>query len=409
MALMDEARKLAGIVEQLRGPLGNSWNTRALLIEPILSALGWNTSDLGEVVRDWPLSDGVTIAYALRVADKSAILVEVRGVNESVDDPSFVTETLEHAAGDGAPWCVLTNGVVYRVHKTSEANESGPLFVVALEDLADGANSEAVTNLGLLHRSAVVRGELDRHGAEVFLDPRVRDALADLCRNPSAGFIAAVDDSLGRFAVPEEVLKASLGRVFDAEAPLRVTSPAETVRRDASAAPTAPEIASDPGQATAEPPVLEAAELEQAGRELLLVSDRETGLEPAEGGERNLADYLSGQGAEMARVFENLDEYASSLAADTRRVARRRAVDYYRGTRFWFTLEALDGRLHLDLALDPASVEASRAGDPTLPPVEAQSSWIGETEYTIDGASHLEASRHLIRLAYKRLATSEPS
>jgi len=107
MPLIDEAIRLAGIVDRLRGPLGNSGNTRALLIEPMLSALGWDTSDLGQVVRDWPLSDSLSIAYSLRIADETAMLIQARGVTEGVDDPSFVARSDVGAAlfgKDGGVW-----------------------------------------------------------------------------------------------------------------------------------------------------------------------------------------------------------------------------------------------------------------------------------------------------------------
>ena len=56
MALLDDVRKIAGVAERLKGPVGNEANTKALLIEPMLSALGWDTTNLDHVLRDWPLT-----------------------------------------------------------------------------------------------------------------------------------------------------------------------------------------------------------------------------------------------------------------------------------------------------------------------------------------------------------------
>ena len=63
--------------------------------------------------------------------------------------------------------------------------------------------------------------------------------------------------------------------------------------------------------------------------------------------------------------------------------------------------------MHLNLALDPAKVEAHWAEDRTLPPIDIRSPGIGQTEFAISDASQLAASRQLIRLAYDRFAAPE--
>jgi predicted transport protein len=449
MPLVDEARRLAGIVDRLRGPLGNSGNTRALLIEPMLSALGWDTTDLGQVVRDWPLNEVISIAYSLRIADESAMLIQARGVMETVDDPAFVAQTLEHAAGDGAPWCVLTNGLTYRVYKTGEPADRGHgfLFEVEIGDLARATNPEAAANLELLHRAAIARGDLDRRSAELFLDPRVREALAELCRNPTPAFIAAMNDSLGRPSVRVEELRASLTRVLEPQPVARdVSSPPKI--EPVITGPVATDHASpgwiavrsveSPGNADSEQRVPQQSE---RGRWASLDVQRdqrrrdsdpaasetagasgETTTAPAETGrwrrpaqseppaarpEYALAEYLAGRSAEMVRLFEQLDAYAASLGEDTARHVRKQYIEYFRGSRFWFTLEVLGERVHLNLALDSARVQARWAEDPTLPPIEVRSPGIGQTEYAISDASQLPASRQLIRLAYDRISAPE--
>ena len=451
MPLIDEATRLAGIVDRLRGPLGNSGNTRALLIEPMIAALGWDTTDLGQVVRDWPLSDSVSIAYSLRIADETAMLIEARGVSEGVDDPTFVEQTLALAAGDGAPWCVLTNGLHYRVFKTSEPPERdhGLLFEVALEEVAGGANPEAAANLELLHRAAVARGDLDRRSYELFLDPRVRQALAELHRDPSPAFIAALNDSLGRPTVRVEELRASLVRVLEVDAVAHnvATAPpaepaagaavaGEHANGDGAEPPPAPwQRAADPlpavpqqpedgprwatldidrdirpeGQGAAAPENASAPGAGEGPANSATTRWREApdGTPGAARGEYPLADYLAGHPTEMVRLFEELDAHAAGLGEDTARHVRKQYVEYFRGTRFWFTLELLGERVHLNLALDPAKVEAHWAEDRTLPPIDVRSPGIGQTEFTISDASQLAASRQLIRLAYDRFSAPE--
>jgi predicted transport protein len=109
----------------------------------------------------------------------------------------------------------------------------------------------------------------------------------------------------------------------------------------------------------------------------------------------------------MVRLFEQLDAYAASLGEDTARHVRKQYIEYFRGSRFWFTLEVLGERVHLNLALDSARVQARWAEDPTLPPIDVRSPGIGQTEYAISDASQLPASRQLIRLAYDRISAPE--
>jgi hypothetical protein len=106
MELVDEIRRLVGLAERLRGPVGNQANTRAVLIEPMLSALGWDTTDLEQTVRDWPTRDNSSIDYALKVGGANVVFVETRGANESIDDRGFIAETVNRVGSEGIAWCV---------------------------------------------------------------------------------------------------------------------------------------------------------------------------------------------------------------------------------------------------------------------------------------------------------------
>ena len=51
MGLVEEVRKVLAAAGKLKGPAGNEANTKALLIEPMLAALGWDVTDVDHVVR----------------------------------------------------------------------------------------------------------------------------------------------------------------------------------------------------------------------------------------------------------------------------------------------------------------------------------------------------------------------
>jgi hypothetical protein len=228
MALLDDVRKIAGVAERLKGPVGNEANTKALLIEPTLAALGWDTTNLDHVLRDWPMHENSSIDYALRIGDDNVMFIEARGVNENLDDPSFTARAVDGASGEGVLWCAVTNGLVYRVYRTDELvpTEQKLAFEVDLSRAAVGSPVDTA-NVPLLSRESLGDGSLALWGEQkVFTDPRVRDVLAALATNPSAAFLDAINEAIGEHKVPRDRLRSSLGRVLVIETPPGARAPA---------------------------------------------------------------------------------------------------------------------------------------------------------------------------------------
>jgi len=163
-----------GLVEELRkvlaaeSPAGNEANAKALLIEPMLAALGWDVTDVDHVVREWRVFDNTALDYALKIDDAPALYVEAKGLNRNLEDKQFIAQTVIYANNDGVVWCVLTNGLTYRVYKTNEpvAMDQKLLFEVDLAEVADGGGA-AAKPLQLLSRASLVNGELDLWGERV--------------------------------------------------------------------------------------------------------------------------------------------------------------------------------------------------------------------------------------------------
>ena len=57
MGLVEEVRKVLAAAGKLKGPAGNEANTKALLIEPMLAALGWDAIPEGRWPRSLMLDD----------------------------------------------------------------------------------------------------------------------------------------------------------------------------------------------------------------------------------------------------------------------------------------------------------------------------------------------------------------
>jgi hypothetical protein len=183
---VEQVNKVLAGAEKLKGPAGNEANTKALLIEPLLAALGWNVADVDHVVREWRVFDKTCLDYALKTDDGPALYVEAKGLNKALDDKQFIAQTVNYANNDGVVWCVLTNGLTYRVYKINEpvAMDQKLLFEVDLADVAGGSAADAAKSLQLLSRESLMNGDLDLWGERVFTDTRVRKALSQLAADP---------------------------------------------------------------------------------------------------------------------------------------------------------------------------------------------------------------------------------
>ena len=448
MELVDEARKLCAVAARLEGPVGNRANTKALLIEPLLSVLGWDTSNLEHVVRDWPVAEDELISYALRVEGANVVLVESRGANENLDAASFVSGTLKRAENYDVRWWVLTNGLIYRLYKANEpfAKDDGLLFEVDLAAVAADSSADSRDSISLLSRDSLLGGDLERRGEELFTDGRVRAALQQLVANPSPEFLGAIAQALGTSQVPEDRLRTSLARALDQEAstPSNPTAPSasepQPVTGAATRPPMAPEaekvpVAAAPTtgavpQADVRVPVGRAVHQTASAAdaastaESVMTLDRSTSRqsEPARSvvdeshpgpfavgrAEHPLADHLAGKPAAIVELFDRLDEYGCSFGDDAMRRVGEHQVAYLRGRQLCFTLELQHHRIVMRLPLDPAAVQAWWwSTDATRYMIDIRAHGAGETEYSVSDVKQLDDAMQLIKLAYDRVAVPD--
>lgn len=94
--------------------------TRTIFIDPLLAALGWDVRDPDEVELEPPTVDGKSVDYAMKVNRKVVLHLEAKQLGDPLDDVKSITQVVGYAANDGVEWCVLTNGVRYKVYKASE-------------------------------------------------------------------------------------------------------------------------------------------------------------------------------------------------------------------------------------------------------------------------------------------------
>lgn len=362
MAFDEAAASVLEASRKLRiGRAANEANTKALLIEPMLSALGWALSDLDQIEREVKVFEGTFLDYALKLDGTPRVYVEAKGISEKLDDKKFVAQTINYANNDGVLWCVLTNGLRYRVYKTNEpaAMDQKLLFEV---DLADDAApfGEKARLLQLIGRKAVEEGALDRFGEAVFADARVRKALAELAASPPEPFVSAIVERLGHPGIAPRLLRESLARVLDATIPPDRPTSSKGSKR--------PGPVSGPSQ----PP-----------RRL----------------EYTLDHHLGSKSTLIRELWEEIDGHASTLGADVSRRVRKQYIGYFRGKRSFFTAEIQQRRVLLFLSLPTSVVKEWNA--PAMRDVSTIGHFgMGDVEFSIVTLDQLVDARELISLAY---------
>lgn len=193
--------------------------TRTIFIDPLLAALGWDVRDPDEVELEHPTVDGKSVDYAMKVNRKVVLHLEAKQLGDPLDDVKSITQVVGYAANDGIEWCVLTNGVRYKVYKASE-KASAPdklLFEVSIDPKDAGGLTveELARQFNRLSRESMANGLLDQLGTEIFTTGKVRKALDRLFAETPASFIRLIRKTMADASVRPSQIEEALRRIWD--------------------------------------------------------------------------------------------------------------------------------------------------------------------------------------------------
>jgi hypothetical protein len=193
--------------------------TRTIFIDPLLAALGWDVRDPDEVELEHPTVDGKSVDYAMKVNRKVVFHLEAKQLGDPLDDVKSITQVVGYAANDGIEWCVLTNGVRYKVYKVSE-KASAPdklLFEVSIDSKDAGGLTveELARQFNRLSRESMATGVLDQLGREIFTTGKVRKVLDHLFAETPASFIRLIRKAMGDASVTPSQIGEALRRIWD--------------------------------------------------------------------------------------------------------------------------------------------------------------------------------------------------
>ena len=124
-------RAIISCIERLRIKLDRhrkdgikEYPTRIIFIHPLLQALGWDVRDPDEAELEYPTIDGKSVDYALKINRKPVLFIEAKPLNDPLTDVKSITQVVSYAANAGVEWCILTNGVTYKVYRSTEKAEA---------------------------------------------------------------------------------------------------------------------------------------------------------------------------------------------------------------------------------------------------------------------------------------------
>lgn len=199
--LTDTLPKLRKRIQKIRNrkeTIGEQ-NTKAALIDPLLSALGWDVEDIDEVSREYrrkPQDNPVD--YSLFMLRSPRLFVEAKGLEKDLSDRRWISQILGYATVVGVEWCVLTNGDEYRLYNAhAPVDVEQKLFrIVRITDTTQ--DEYTLDTLELLSKEKMGDNLLNVLWKAHFIDRHVSTALNDLLQNDDVSLIRLI-----RKKVPE--------------------------------------------------------------------------------------------------------------------------------------------------------------------------------------------------------------
>jgi len=338
--------------------------TRIIFIDPMLQALGWDVRDPDEVQLEYPTIDGKSVDYVPKINRKPALFIEAKSLNDHLSDVKSITQVVGYAANAGVEWCILTNGVIYKVYRSTEKAEAPDklLFEVSIDPKeAEGRSVQQIAEqFNRFSRDAMARGVLDEIGEQIFTTGKIRKALDKLFIDPPANLIKIIRSTISDESIKPIQIKSALKRLWAQSSDVEIPSISQIIEK-----PIKPEIKKRIGQ---------------------------------EYGEEH---HIKGKPQEVIELFRTVDKFCRELAPGI--VQKKHLAKYVRymhgkaifccvhlqksGLRIWVKLNYSDLENPPDYVRDVSNI----------------GHWgVGDVEIGIDSLEKLQISKSLIRRSFDK-------
>jgi len=242
-ATLHDIRERIEKFRRRRGRIGEQ-NTKAILIDPLLSALGWDLFEVDEVIREYRhKAPDNPVDYALFILRSPCLFVEAKDLGTDLGDRRWVSQVLGYATVVGVEWCVLTNGDEYRLYNAhAPVGVEEKLFrAVRISDLSQ--EEYTANTLSLLSRDKMGEKLIDVLWKAEFIDRHVKVALEDLLAGENhnlVNWIRRNRPELARAEIRESLKRADIHIDFPAVRPATSLSREEAPRRKMKATTPGP-------------------------------------------------------------------------------------------------------------------------------------------------------------------------
>jgi len=174
--------KVRARIEELRerGDRPSEQDTKAVLIDPVLAALGWRLDEFEDVRREYRAKpQDNPVDYALTVFGQPRLFVEAKAYSTALDR-KCASQVMGYAAVVGVGWCLLTNGDEYRLYNSFAKVDVDEKLFRTVRVSSPEETDLCVETLALCAREHIGEAELDVLWKSQFVDRRVQAALEEL-------------------------------------------------------------------------------------------------------------------------------------------------------------------------------------------------------------------------------------
>ncbi len=202
--------------------------TRTIFVDPLLQALGWDVRDPEEVELEYPTIDGKSVDYAPKINRKPVLFIEAKQLNDPLTDVKSITQVVGYAANAGVEWCILTNGITYKVYHSTEKAEAPDklLFEISLDpkETEGMAIQQVAEQFARFSRDAMAKGLLDEIGEQIFTTGKIRKALDKLFMDPPNTLIKLIRLAIGDDTIKPLQVKKALKRLWAQTSEIEIPS-----------------------------------------------------------------------------------------------------------------------------------------------------------------------------------------
>jgi len=334
--------RLCRKIEEIRAKLENlrrhalkETSTRTIIIDSLLESLGWDIRDPDEVQLEYPTVDGKSVDYALKINKKTVLLVEAKCLEDPLTDVKAITQVVGYAANDGVEWCVLTNGVLWKVYRSVEKCPAPDklMFEVSLNPPGlEGISTEQIAKqMWRFSRDEMAKGTLDALGEQTFTDSKVEKALDALMSDAPRALLNLINKVTQDEYLKPQKIKESLKRILERNRSTEIVGTSKKITGVPDVAP---------------------ATLKQ----------RVVGKKPKEGGKSVYEESLhtSGKSQEVLALYQDVDKTCMSLdPGNVSKTVQKKYITYRSDKKIFCCVHIYDSGLRIWLKL-----KYSRLDDP---------------------------------------------